>query len=196
MQLRTLTAVIIYLASYLPLSLILLVQDFSPSALTRPVCLDLARFRTQCELPLDHPWFSISAVIVCAVCLVGTLATISTLPTKHTILVQRITHVPSDLMNYVLPYVVSFMGLSYDDPRHFLGFIVFFSWIFLITHRTGQIILNPALAVFGWRMYEIEYAFSGSPNPLHGTVLSQVELKVGQTYAQASIQDVMIIKTG
>jgi hypothetical protein len=53
-------------------------------------------------------------------------------------------------MNYVLPYVVSFMSIDYQVTGKFVGFLIFLGWMFLITYKSGQIMLNPLLTVFGW----------------------------------------------
>lgn len=97
-------------------------------------------------------------------------------------------------MNYVLPYVVSFMSLDFKDTNKFFGFLVFLSWLFLITFRSGQIILNPLLIVFGWNLYEIKYKYPRSPNIFTGRMLSRVAISPNTTYIQAPIQDVLIVK--
>lgn len=62
--------------------------------------------------------------------------------------------IPSDIINYVFPYVVAFMGLSYNTPEKLLGFAVFLFWMFAITYKSGQIIMNPLLLMFGWKIYD------------------------------------------
>ncbi len=97
-------------------------------------------------------------------------------------------------MNYVLPYVVSFMTLDYHDVGKFVGFLIFLSWIFLISYKSGTIILNPLLIVFGWKLHEIKYRFTDSANVYSTAALSKSDLAPSSTYRQQSIQDVMIIK--
>ena len=46
------------------------------------------------------------------------------------------------------------MGISYDSPEKLLGFAFFLLWMFAITYKSGQIIMNPLLLMFGWRLYE------------------------------------------
>ena len=66
-------------------------------------------------------------------------------------------------MNYTLPYIVSFMSFGYDQEGKFIGIVIFLTWIFWITYKSGQIILNPILVAFGWKLYEV-------------TVVSQFEI--------------------
>ena len=96
-------------------------------------------------------------------------------------------------MNYTLPYVVSFMGLDYQDGGRFFGFAVFLLWMFWISHKSGQIILNPLLIAMGWRLYEMKYKFSGSANSHSAYALVKGYISQG-TYKQWPLQDIQIIK--
>jgi hypothetical protein len=195
MQLRVFTAAIIYVASYLPLSVILLCQDLNfdrpGGALCNPFATGVA---PRCGLSLHHPLQAISVVLVCALALGAAMVALALARPKREIVIKASKHVPADLMNYVLPYVVAFMGLEYKDSGKLLGFLVFFLWIFLITYRSGQVILNPVLTVFGWQLYDVSYAFDGSAEIYSSTALSRVTLHEGRSYHQAAIQDVLIVK--
>ena len=96
-------------------------------------------------------------------------------------------------MNYTLPYVVSFMSLDYQETGKFVGLMVFLSWMFWITHKSGQLILNPVFTAFGWRYYEVTYRFPGDQQQRHGKALSRQELVPGH-HMQTSIQDVLIFR--
>ncbi len=97
-------------------------------------------------------------------------------------------------MSYTLPYVVSFMSLDYQDTGKFVGLLIFLGWMFLITYRSGQLILNPLFAVLGWRFYEIKYTFPGSSAEYLGRVLSKALLEPGKRYSHSVVQDILIIK--
>ena len=194
MQLRFLAALAIYLASYLPLSVILLVQDLEFDRITAVLCDPLANFRA-CNIPLSHPVSALGAVSVCAFAMVLTLLVLHLLHVGQPITIKGSKHVPADLMNYTLPYVVSLIGLDYKDPAKLLGFLVFFLWMFVITYRSGQIILNPVVTVFGWQLYDVTYVYqAGSKVVQDGRVLSSVPIEVGQSYPHKALQDVLVIK--
>lgn len=193
MQVRLPFAIAIYLGSYLPLSIILLAQNFDYSRAGQPMC--IAVWRDACQLPLKNPLFSAVALAVCVVGLVVTLLAITITRPKQKIEITSSKYVAADLMNYVLPYVVSFMGLSYGETDKIVGFAVFLAWIFLITYKSGQIMMNPVLSVFGWRLYEVEFRYPGGKGEIHsGLCLSQVSPEPGETHRHANIQEVMIIK--
>jgi len=86
------------------------------------------------------------------------------------------------------------MGLDFASPSKIVGFAVFFVLIFWITYRSGQIVMNPILAVFGWKLFEIKYNFLQSRDQLSGRVLARIEIEPNKTYAHGNIQDVMIVR--
>jgi len=194
MRLRYWTAAIIFIGSYLPLSLILLAQDYENSFLKQSFCVDLWAQNSQCVLPFANPKLSVPIFVVCAVCFVITLVVLKIVKTKHAVTIRSVKYVPAELMNYTLPYVVSFMGVGYNEEGKFLGILIFLVWIFWITHKSGQIILNPILVAFGWRLNEITYSFSGDKQEYSAQALSSGVIAIGDVVKQNSIQDVLIIR--
>lgn len=194
MQLRIFSAFVIYLGSYLPLSVILFAQDLDAKRFALRLCTDLRSFPTRCELPLTHPVTASIVVLTCFICFALTLFVLSNTRVTQPIQIRESKHIPADLMNYILPYIVAFMTLSYDDVPKLVGFVVFFVWIFVITQKSGRVMVNPVLTVLGWRLYEIKYNFVGVEKGHSAAVLSCVELSPGLTYRQTSIEDIMVIK--
>lgn len=194
MQLRKTPAFVLYVGSYLPLSMILSSQDLDLGAPSRGFCNPATFFQGGCELPLLHPAWALGTVGLGALCLLATLWTLGGVRTPHRVRIVEAKHIPADLINYAIPYVVSFMGLDFGSPTKLFGFGVFFLWIFWITYKSGQIVMNPILVVFGWRLYEIKYTYLQSVDELIGRTLAQVEIELGVEYRQGSVQDVMILR--
>ena len=195
MQLRLPIALSIFIGSYLPLSLILLAQNFDYTSISRPYCWGWLLNDPSCKVPFSNPHFAIGIFIVCLCCFAITIVTLSLTNPKHPIAIRECKHIPSDLMNYVLPYVVSFMSIDYQETGKFVGFLIFMAWMFWITFKSGQIMLNPLLIAFGWRFYEITYIFPGNDNSFSGVALTQTQLDPGDNCLQTSIQDIIIIKS-
>lgn len=193
MQLRNWSAFALYLGSYLPLSLILLAQDFDERLAGNGLCVPHPSRTSRCAVPLNHPWWSVGAVAVSLLCLAITLRTLAAVRGSQRVRVTESKHVPADLINYVIPYVLSFMGIDYGDPAKMLGFAVFFLWIFWITDRSGQIVMNPILIAFGWRLYEIKFSYLQSGDAFTGRVLSKAAIEPQGVYRQAQLQDVMVV---
>lgn len=136
MRLRIYSAAILFLGSYLPLSVILLVQNFRYELWGEEICTEWRPFN--CAIPLRQPVISLSFVAICLVCFVFTLIVLDAIKVRQQAVVSEVKHIPTDLMNYVLPYVVSFMGIDYNDIGKFVGFIVFLAWIFIITYKSER----------------------------------------------------------
>jgi hypothetical protein len=196
MQLRKLSAFVLYLGSYLPLSVILLAQDIDSTAVGRGLCTLSDWQAWNCALPLSHSWLSIGAVLLCTISLLASFAALRLIKPKYRIAITEAKHIPADLINYVIPYVLSFVSLDYSSAQKAIGFAVFFAWIFWLTYRSGQIAMNPVLAGFGWKLYEIKYHYLDSDDAFVGRVLSRTEIEPNQTYRHGSIQDVLIVKGG
>jgi len=193
MQPRLFIAFAIFLGSYLPLSMILLAQDYDKEKAAGKICFDFIN-NTHCQLPLQKPILSISFFIVCLICFIFSWIALNLTKEegKH-IKVLTVKHTPADLMNYVLPYIVSFMSIDYAQENKFIGFIIFLMWLFWLSYKSGQIILNPMLIVLNWRMYEITYRYPGGTDEFSGIVLSNEILAPNKEYESQDVQSVIII---
>lgn len=194
MQLWKTSAAVIFLGSYLPLSLILMGQDLDFQVIGKGFCSAHNLAETHCSIPLKHPNISLITVVICSLCFLVSLMALKILPTKHKISIVESKHIPADLINYVIPYVLSFISLDYGDPAKILGFAIFLLWLFWITYKSGQIALNPMLAVLGWKLFEVKYHHIGSTDILTGRILSSTNIEPSETYKQGSFQDVMVVK--
>lgn len=186
------SAAIIFIGSYLPLSLILLAQNFRYDLLHQPLCFDLSR--SGCVLPFSNPVFSLGIFLLCLFCLITSILTLELVQTKQEIVIKEAKHIPADLMNYTLPYIVSFMSISYQDTDKFIGFAIFLAWMFWITYKSGQIILNPVLIAFGWNFYEIKYRFITDNHEHVSRALTKSSIISGTRHKQVPIQEILIIK--
>ncbi|WP_131800170.1 hypothetical protein [Methylobacterium indicum] len=194
MQLRIPFAAAIYLGSYLPLSVILLAQDVDEKSLDNPACGFSQLANIGCSISLKNPAWSLGAVAICTIGLALTIFSLRLLPARVPISIIESKHIPADLINYVIPYVVSFMSLDYQQVPKLFGFLIFLGWIFLITYKSGQIALNPVLSVLGWKLYEIKYKYPSGTEIHVGRLLSKSTVNPGKRYYQNSIQDVMVAK--
>ena len=66
MRLRPVAAAMVFVGSYLPLSVILLAQDIDGAVLSRSVCWPFSGTAADCAIPLGHPLVSLGVVVVCA----------------------------------------------------------------------------------------------------------------------------------
>jgi hypothetical protein len=83
------------------------------------------------------------------------------------------------------------MGITYDAPEKLLGFAVFLLWMFAITYKSGQIIMNPLLLMFGWKLYEANISINGQSRTVR--ILKKGNLIPGD-YKVQTIQDFYIAR--
>ena len=101
---------------------------------------------------------------------------------------------PADIIAYVIPYVVAFVGIDYGSVPKLLGFCVFFLLLLVINQRAGQILMNPVLVVFGWKLYEVEYVHHQGSEPLVGRALARAEPTTDVNYDMGTLQDLLVLR--
>jgi hypothetical protein len=194
LQFRFPASILIFLGSYLPLTMILLAQDFDYASIRRPLCWWLLDTASTCVLPLRNPGYSLGMFTVCLICFCLSLAALAAARPKAPIEITNARYIPAELMNYTLPYVVAFVSLDYQETGKFVGLTIFLGWMFWITHKSGQLILNPILIAFGWRLYEITYLFPGNAAPFNGRALARGLIEAGHRYGHTVVQDIIILR--
>jgi hypothetical protein len=192
MQFRLLPGLLIFLGSYLPLAVILAIQDIPRAWWAQPICTSARLKAGECQfIPFDNPMLSITFLALAAIAVILSRASLSRIAYPFIVDVKRSKAIPNEVINYTFPYVVSFMGITYGEPQKLLGFGVFLLWMFAITQKSGQILMNPLLLIFGWRLYEVTIVINKVEKEVR--VLKKGLLETGQHKAQ-TIQDIYIIK--
>lgn len=192
MQFHLLPGFLIFLGSYLPLAIILAIQDIPTSWWSRSVCMPHALLNGACDFnPFTNPGLSCTFLAVSAAAVLLAWSSLRRIAYPFGIEVRRAKATPNEIINYTFPYVVSFMGITYGEPQKLLGFGVFLLWMFAITYKSGQILMNPLLLILGWRLYEATIVINGVEKDVR--VLKQGPLSPGPTTAQ-TIQDFYILK--
>lgn len=182
MALRIWTAIAVFLGSYLPLSIILAFQD---------IAID-QQYGVVSSIYLKHPIISILFILITALGFLLTSIILRHLRPQQTIKIRHIKYIPAEMINYVFPYIVSFMGASYDEIQKLGGLLLFMLTLFVITYRLGKVFVNPMLAVVGWRLYEISYSFPGEENVFEGQALAHGP-EPAQTFAQGVLAESLFI---
>ncbi|SON50276.1 hypothetical protein [Vibrio tapetis] len=174
----------------MPLALILAVQDIPISWWSNSFC-DFSDIDNCLFNPFQHPYFSIIFIVISIISVIISNISLKKISYPFDGEVKSSKTIPNDIINYVFPYVVSFMGISYDAPEKMLGFVVFLLWMFAITYKSGQIIMNPILLMFGWKLYEAKIVINDEERDVR--VLKKGSLTPGN-YKFQSIQDFYISK--
>jgi hypothetical protein len=193
MQMRLFPALILFLGSYFPLSLILLIQDVKESSWKAPLC-SISEV-TSCVLPeLANPIRALVLLVVCAISLCIFMVLMKNLSGHSELEVVDSKSVPNDLINYVFPYVVSFMGLDLGVDGKFFGFLLFIVLMFVITYRSGQILMNPFLLVAGWQLYELNIVTEQHKRCVRA--LSKEQIKSGDHLESCLVHGIYVLHRG
>jgi hypothetical protein len=191
MQIKLVPAALLFLGSYFPLSLILAVQDVRAEFWSHSIC-SSSQFWIHCEFPdLAHPVLATAFIAVCAVSLGLFLCLLRYLHGSTEMTIEQSKAIPNDLINYAFPYIVSFMGVELGATGKVLGFGLFMSWLFLISYRSGQILMNPLLLAAGWQLYEIQADIEGSKRTLRA--LSRENVIPQQVLRSCLIQGIYVL---
>jgi hypothetical protein len=192
MQFQLIPGFLIFLGSYLPLAIILAIQDIPTIWWSRLICTPRQITLGSCDFnPFENPALSLAFLIIATIAVLLAWVSLRRISYPFTVDVKRAKATPNEIINYTFPYVVSFMGITYGDPQKLLGFGVFLLWMFAITYKSGQILMNPLLLILGWRLYEATIVINSTEKDVR--ILKRGHLGSGAVQAQ-TIQDFYIIK--
>ncbi len=192
MQFNLLPSFIVFLGSYFPLAIIMAIQDVPVEWSNQPIS-TLEKFGANgcLFIPFKNPSLAITYIVVTAIAVLLAKCVLSKVSFPYQVRVKRFKAIPNEIINYTFPYVVSLMGVSYDEPQKLLGFAVFLLWMFAISHKSGQTLMNPLLLIFGWKLYEATIDIGNDEQEvrvlMHGKLLLQ-------NYPAQKIQDFYVIK--
>ena len=191
MQIKLFPAALLFLGSYFPLALILAVQDIKPEFWALPIC-RTPKFLTACRLPeFQNPGLVWTFLVVTFFSLVFFLWVLQHMRSSTEMTIEESKTIPNDLINYVFPYIVSFMGVELGGTGKVLGFVLFMLWMFLISYRSGQILMNPLLLAIGWQLYEVKANIEGKKRSLRA--LSRQNVLPNQTLSSCLVQGIYVL---
>lgn len=164
MRPRILTSILLFVSAYSPLFIILAAKDFDFNAFT-----------------LKHPWpFSVLILLSLLSVLLLFVAFRKMPQGSKLIKVHSVRDRSVDIINYTIPYMISFFGVDLDKPGDVIAVIVFLAILLLLTVTSRSVFLNPILALAGYQLFDIDYSFDSRR---HSTVvLSKIEVHKGRSY--------------
>jgi len=192
MQFRIVSGFLVFIGSYFPLAIILAVQDIPQTWWQRPICTLTSLQAGSCSFsPFGNPVLALTFAGITACSAIIAFFALRSISYPFELEVRQSKAIPNELINYTFPYVVSFMGVSYAEPEKLLGFLVFLIWMFAVTYKSGQIIMNPLLLIFGWRLHEASITINGTHREVR--VLKRGDLRPGRQWGQ-TVQDFYVVR--
>ena len=163
MKPRLWAAVLIFLSGYSPLLIILCFRDF-----------DFSTYK------FGHPVAVIALTVTAAISIVLVFVALRSIHSNMRIRIVRLQSRATDLVNYSLPYIVSFFGLKLSDPHDMGSLAILMSLLFVLAFRTRALFINPILACAGYHLYQADYEENGHLKSRD--ILVKGEPNVGDVY--------------
>lgn len=165
MKPKILTAILLFISAYAPLFLILAVKDFDFTY----------------AYNFKHP-APIYILLVLSMLSIGLLFTAvssikrGNMPVK----IKAVKSRSVDLINYTIPYIVSFFGFDLSKIEDVISLIIFLGLMLLMTIKSKSVFMNPVLLLAGYNLYDLEYEFDGK---IHTTiVISKHDMRSEEIY--------------
>ena len=165
---------ILFLSAYAPLALLFAVREF-----------DSARKW------FHHPRFVLGVLIGAILSLLLLRFAMSRLKGQFRITVCRVTLRSNDLINYSIPYLISFFGVDFGKWQDVTALSMFIVLIFILSHNTQSIFIKQTLALLGYGLYEID--FKEGTKQKTGLFLAKDDLVPNTEYAMERISRFLYI---
>jgi hypothetical protein len=165
MKPKLLTAILLFISAYSPLFLILAVKDFD----------------FYCSYSFGHP-IAISILLgLSALSVILLFVTIGSIKRGNMpVTVKTVENRSVDLINYTIPYIVSFFGFDLAKVEDIISLSIFLLLLLLLTIKSKSVFMNPILLLAGYNLYDLEYEYDGKPTSK--IVISKHEMKAGERF--------------
>jgi len=165
MKPKLITAILLFISAYSPLFIILAVKDFDFDKINW--------FKHPIQILL-----LISVTFISLILLFYSIKSIKrgNMPVKITLVKSR----SIDLINYTIPYIVSFFGFDLSKTNDVISLTIFLLLMLLMTIKSKSVFMNPILLLLGYNLFDIEYEFDSKKSSV--IIMSKDEIKVNDYY--------------
>ena len=164
LRLRPWVSLILFLSSYSPLMLILIIKDYDANNL---------------GLLPRHPMFSGILLIIAVSSSLAILYAIREIDSGLTVTIIKVSNKSSDMFGYTIPYMLSFMKINLEDWQTVVSLFLLLSVMFIIAYRTQTVFVNPILALAGYML--IDCSFKRGEKEIQAMVVTRKPLSIGDT---------------
>jgi len=81
--------------------------------------------------------------------------------TKNRFTVKKSINRTSDALNYIIAYIIAFLGFQFDKWQDWTALIILLTVIFFIYVHSNLIFVNPLLNICGYKIHDVEVIESG-----------------------------------
>lgn len=165
MRPKLLTAILLFISAYSPLFLILAVKDFD--------------FYITCSF--NHPkaiTILLSLSILSVILLFLSIKSFSR--GNMPVTVRSVDNRSVDLINYTIPYIVSFFGFDLAKIEDVISLSIFLILLLIMTVKSKSTFMNPILLLAGYNLYDMTFEYDGKTDTK--IVISKDDMKSGERY--------------
>lgn len=76
--------------------------------------------------------------------------------TSKTFTVKNSVNRTSDALNYIIAYIIAFLGFQFEKWQDWIALIILLFIIFFIYINSNLIFINPILNIFGYKIQDVE----------------------------------------
>lgn len=165
MKPKILTSILLFISAYAPFFVILAIKDFDFD-------------RKRCFNHSTPIFILLGITLVSVVLLFYSIKSINrgNMPVK----VKAIKSRSIDLINYTIPYIVSFFGFDLSKTADIISLSIFLLLMLLMTIKSKSVFMNPILLLAGYNLYDLDYEFDSKTNST--IVISNYDMRIGETY--------------
>lgn len=176
MKLKLFSSLILFISAYSPLLLILIINAFD--------------FKCKLEFRNSTLVIILSSLVILSISIL--LVIFRQMPRGSSIgKIIKIENRSLDLINYTIPYIISFVSFNLNELNNILSLSFFMILLFVMTHKSSNVFVNPILLIFNYRMYDLEYECNGIT--FSHSVLSKLNLNLNEHYYFKSITPFLFI---
>jgi hypothetical protein len=191
---RLLPSIAIFISGYTPLFLIMAIKDIKNflwyhKSFDNPV-LGISELKIPYFIEFSNSGTVVSLVAISALSIFllnYVLKNISRNPFK--ISIEKAKSRSSEVVNYTIPYMISFVAFDLSKWQDLVSLIIFLSILCLVSIRSQSIFINPILAALGYGLYDCEYTEDG--NRKECVMLSKCDLASGSKKQYIKINNYM-----
>ena len=176
MKPRLWASFLIFVSAYAPLALLFSVRDFDDST---------KRFK--------HLWFVMGSLALAVISVALLLLVFANLRGQFTVKLTKVELRSNDLMNYSIPYVISFFTLDFGKWQDVTAFGFFMVLLFVLTLKTQSLFINPILAMSGYGLFDVEFEESGKAKS--GIFLTKLDLKPASSWRIERLSQFLFVAT-
>jgi hypothetical protein len=161
-------SIAMFISGYTPLFLILMINDITNITWYSYTFSSSVVGFSQVVLPVglvfNNPIVVLSLFILSIFSLVMLRYVIKNITVNaFVITITEVKSRSSELANYTIPYLISFVAVDLAKWQDLFSFAVFLSLLCLLSIRSQSTFINPILAAFGYGLYDCHYTENNNP---------------------------------